>query len=220
MKPINLAIFAVSLSFAVNGSYGAYVTPKIGGGQVGASMLDIGVTYDPATCELSVEIPAGEIPTLRPLIPPDEFDPSKAWSVLTGKAYNYQYSWNADEPIPLPGGSAIWVELINQTPGLEIYSPGTYTPILGTGGSDTRWSWNGTMTHNRYAVASPPLYSRYTATYEVYFGDSQTGSRDNYQQYDAAAATLTWYAIPEPATVVLLFLLGMGWTARRFTVSF
>jgi len=213
MKNLNYAFFAVLLNLTLSSSQGAYVTPKIGGGQASAAMLDIGITYDPTTGKLNVAVPA-DVPTLRPLTPPDEFDPSKAWSVLIGKAYNYQYSWNADEPISLPVGSAIWVELVDQTPGLEVYSPSTYLSILGTNGSDTRWRWNGTMTHNRYAVASPPAYSEYTATYRLYIGDAQTGSRDNYPQYDATTVTLQWSAIPEPATLLLVGT-GMGWVAYR-----
>ena len=64
-------------------------------------------------------------PFLRPLIPPDEFDPNKSWKVLIGKAYSFQYGWDSvflDEiTYPFPGEGAVWVKVLDQTPLLESY---------------------------------------------------------------------------------------------------
>jgi hypothetical protein len=48
---------------------------------------------------------------------------------------------------------------------------GSFAPIFGTNGSSSRIQWNGTMLHNWYAATAAGSYS---ATYRIYFGDSNT----------------------------------------------
>ncbi|MFO0912327.1 MAG: hypothetical protein U0795_05195 [Pirellulales bacterium] len=118
-------------------------------------------------------------PELRPLVPPDEFDPSQPWSVLIDKAYNYQYAWNPGGFITLPSNTGIWIERITADDALETFlrppafSSGDTWPEILTFDTD-RWKWTGAMQHNAYAVLNP-LKSIYAATYRVYIGAESDG---------------------------------------------
>jgi hypothetical protein len=201
-------------------SQAAYVQPAMGGGQVGmmgAPMKHTDVMFDGTNITLHVDDSVAT-PVLRPLAPPDEFDPAQPWSVLTGKAYNYQHAWNPGGFITLPTGAGIWVERLSATAGLESYlrppmwtSGPTWTPVLST--DDNRWKWSGAMQHNAYAVLNPTL-SSYSATYRVYIGDETTGLP--LPGYGSAEVTWDWTAtpVPEPLSVSLL-LAGSFLVLRR-----
>ncbi len=122
-------------------------------------------------------------PSIVPnMIGPDAFD--APFSVLNGKGYNAQFGWTALFPFDLQG-DLIWIELLDQTPGLQSFQGGfasnaggtglpdpgdqPMAPIFGTFGSPNIWNWSGSMTHNWYAATEPGDYS---ATYQVYVGDS------------------------------------------------
>lgn len=175
-------------------SNAAVVTPMIGGGQVKESMIHIDIFYDYSTNTMSAKVDTSHgIPKLRPLSSGDEFDPDAPWSVLSGKAYNYQYGWNPGGFFIIPEGAGIWIELIAQSPGLEVYdgrqTRGSFNPILGTNGSRIIWKWSGSMIHNTYAV-SEPIETRCWATYQVYFGNERTGGP--IAGYDDDTVTLEW----------------------------
>jgi len=127
--------------------------------------------------------PDSNIPVLRTLIPPDEFDPNMPWSVLIDKAYNFHYGWGAyliDEyNYPFPPQSAIWFQVLNQSPELETYYDVNFAPLFGT--SDTNgnpssdiWLWDMRECFNYYAVPQN-YYGRLFATYKIYLGDETTG---------------------------------------------
>lgn len=186
---------------------GAYVTPKMGGAQQHAPMVMPNVLFDGTNLSISGIVnhmgqPITEVPVLRPLVPPDEFDPTKPWAVLSGKAYNLQYGWNMSANSAfLPAGANIWIERLSATPGLETYERVTYNPIFGTAGSSSRWLWDGVMAHNAYAV--PSVIGSWEAEYRLYLGDS-TGQPLN--GYGDTMITLQWTSIPEPTASLLL-----GW---------
>lgn len=176
-----------------------YVIPQMGGGYVAqgtVSMKHADITFDGTSLAVHVDETV-DTPVLRPLEEPDEFDPAQPWSVLNGKAYNFQYGWNSGGFILLPSGSWIWIEQLSATPGLEVYQnpPATpaYAPIFGTSGSPWRWRWSGAMTHNVYAVANP-LLDQYEASYRVYLGDNTTG--EPLPDYGSADVTFYWLATP------------------------
>lgn len=135
--------------------------------------------------------------------------------VLDGKMYNDEYGWLAGGIFTPPSETAIWILETSATEGLETYQGGmrpvrdthTYAPIF----TDivTPWMWNGTMTHNWYAVASPGAYE---ASYEVYIGDL-TGVP--LPQYGSDTVTLHWSAIPTPGTAMVLLGAGAPATLRR-----
>jgi len=125
-----------------------------------------------------------------PLLRYDEtYDPPA--DVLNGKAYNGQYGWLAGGFLDVPSGAAIWIEVQDQSPGLETYEANTFLPIFGTAGSSIRWAWDGTMKHNWYATSG---CGSFQATYRVYVGDEVTA--EPRPGYSDATITLTWYALP------------------------
>jgi hypothetical protein len=188
----------------------AFVLPQIGGGQtgmMGAPMKHADIMFDGTNIAVHVDDTVAT-PWLRPLTPPNEFDPTKPWSVLIGRAYNFQYAWNPGGFISLPAGTWIWVERLHHDPGLEVYlrppqwtSGPTWTELFTADGE--RWKWDGAMQHNAYAVLDP-AQSVYTAEYRVYIGDIVTG--EPVPGYGSADVTWTWNAtvVPEPAALALL----------------
>jgi hypothetical protein len=191
----------------------AYVIPQIGGGQQsGFPMVMVEVFFDGQSIFVFDEyvhpwstLAWSAAPFLRPLVPPAAFDPTKSWKVLIGKAYNFQYGWDAallDEyTYPFPPGSAVWVKVLDQTPELETYyRDAAYAPIFGTPDvcgipSSDIWKWDKGMRHNTYAVADT-FYGRLYADYKVYLGNATTGaelvdSGDN-PIYGSALVTFRW----------------------------
>lgn len=195
---LNMLIAACCLAASSRETKAAYVTPKLGGGQVAAAMKHADINLSGTTLSVTID-PTVPIPLLRPLTPPDLFDPSKPWAVLQGKAHNFQYGWNPSGFWSPPAGSAVWVEQLSASPGLEVYyvegPPASYPydAIFGTLGSSPVWKWEGFMVHNAYAVINP-TESTYQATYKVYIGDEFTGAPT--PGYTAAEATFLFTATP------------------------
>jgi len=191
----------------------AYVTPKIGGGQEGGyPMIMPEIFFDGESMFVLDEygqpfltLAWSAVPILRPLVPPDAFDPCKPWAVLIGKAYNFQYGWDSallDEyTYPFPPGSAIWLKVLNQTFELETYYKDSgYAPLFGTEEANGTpspdiWWWNKGMRHNVYAVPED-FYGRLSATYKVYLGNATTGAElvdsNNDPCFGSALVTLRW----------------------------
>lgn len=154
---------------------------------MGGPMRHILVGLDGATIVLT-RADGSDAPA--PLLRYNEtYDPPA--DVLNGKAYNAQFGWLADGFLNLPPGGAIWIELIEQTPGLETYEANTFRPIFTMAGSGARWLWDGTMKHNWYASAACGMFQ---ATYRVYVGDATSG--DPLAGYTPGQITLRWYATP------------------------
>lgn len=202
-----MVMICVSAAFAMTiKTHAAYVTPQMGGGQASAPMKHLDVAFDGTNISVHIDDTV-DIPMLRPLTPPDEFDPNEPWAVLTGKAYNFQYGWNPSGFITLPTDSGIWIKRLDQDPELEVYArpPATpaYAPLFENNGDI--WQWGGAMTHNVYAVLDPTA-SVYTTTYQVYIGDASTGAM--LPGYGSDDVTLTFNAtpIPEPVTLGMLVL--------------
>ncbi len=216
------ALAAAVLGIAASSVEATYVLPQMGGGQVGmgnAPMVHADVTFDGVNLAVSLHVEPHELPMLRALTPPDAFDPTEPWAVLTDKAYNFQYAWNAGGFITLPAGSGIWIERLHHDDGLEAYLRAPAAPAWSavfTADGD-RWMWSGAMTHNVYAVLDP-LSDHYQAMYRVYLGDAATGQP--LPGYGSADVTWTWHAapVPEPTTLAIgLFGLGglVGGRERR-----
>ena len=217
-------VLTVVLLAAPSAVDAAYVLPMIGGGQVPmaqAPMKHVDIAFDGTNITLDVDqvVPT---PLLRPLTPPDEFDPAQPWSVLQNKAYNYQYAWNPGGIFAPPAGTSVWVERLSHDSGLEVFArppkfwtdpwPNPWPALFVSDGE--RWKWGGTMTHNAYAVRDP-LQSVYTASYRVYIGDAVTGNP--VPGYGSADVTLTLNAtpVPEPAALALLGCSLVGLALRR-----
>jgi hypothetical protein len=225
---LNLAAFAGIVAVGSSAD-AAYVLPMRGGGQVGgmdAPMIHADITFDGTNLGVHLDETA-ETPLLRPLTPPDEFDPTKPWSVLIGKDYNFQWAWNPGGLITLPPGGGIWIERLHYDADLHSYlrpakgdandpNVGPPWPELWTS-DGSRFKWGGTMHHNAYTVLNPTR-STYTADYRVYIGDATTGVP--LPGYGSADVTWTWNAtpVPEPAVSGLLPM-GGAWLLRRRRIN-
>lgn len=209
MTSTSYASFVLAASL-LSAAQAAYVTPMIGGGQVGmvgAPMIHTDIGFDGTNVTATLDTSHG-VPQLRPLTPPDEFDPAQPWSVLTGKAYNFQHAWNPAGFITLPAGAGIWIERLSADAGLETYlrPPATpaYARVFQNDGD--RWQWSGAMTHNVYA-AQNPARSDYAAIYRVYLGDQSSG--EPLPGFGSATVNWSWSAaiVPEPSLVGLIALM-------------
>jgi len=191
----------------------AYVIPQIGGGQQsGFPMVMLEIFFDGQSifvfdtyAQPWSTLAWSAAPVLRPLVPPAAFDPNLSRRVLIGKAYNFQYGWDAgmlDEvTYPFPPGSAVWVKVLDQTPELETYyRDAAYAPIFGTPDacgipSSNIWKWDKGMRHNTYAVADT-FYGRLYANYKVYLGNAATGAElvdsGGHPLYGSALVTFRW----------------------------
>ena len=192
-----------------------YVRPKIGGDQIGhtqAPMImpeilfdGVGIRVVDADGSPWPVFAWSEAPVLRPLSPPNEFDPTEPWAVLIGKAYNFQYGWDSAlldmMTYPFPPGSAIWIKVLRQSPELTVYYKDSgYAPLFGTadaGGTPSSdiWMWDLRMRHNTYAVPDS-FYGRLSGDYKVYLGDAVTGEEfvdaDGRPLYESSVVTLRW----------------------------
>jgi hypothetical protein len=196
----------------------AYVTPQIGGGQVGsanAPMIMLNIKLDGTNVEVLdtfgnpwTTLTWVNSPVLRPLTGTDAFNPvgTAYYNALNGTAYNWQYGWDntyfATGQSSLPAGTKIFIEMTSQSDGLNTYARNSYTPIFGTGGTSNIWQWNETMSmsHNAYTVM--PGYGNWTANYTVYLGDATTKAA--LPGYTSSTVTLSWTSIPEPATMAFM----------------
>jgi hypothetical protein len=95
----------------------------------------------------------------------------------------------------------MWIEAIDQTPGLRSYEQGSFDPIFGTAGAPTRWQWDGTMTHQWYAAYA---LGEYLASYSVYVG---TLDGEPYAGYTPGGIALSWSYLAG----------GLGTTGGGFT---
>ncbi len=206
----------------------AYVTPGRGGGTFNDSnvpMIMPEITI--VGTNIVVTKPDGSDwetlagvnrPIMRTLKAGEQLDSANVplYNALNGTAWNWQYGWangSLDRSL-IPTGSKIWIEVLEQSPGLKTYdrnSANFYVPIFGTDGRPNIWRWYETMSmsHNAYTVT--PGVGEYYATYKVYIGDATTGAALPNYGYDTV--TLTWTSIPEPATMALMgtglaYLLG------------
>ncbi len=183
----------------------------MGGGQSVAPMIMTDIGFDGTNITVQPDDPTlvDSPVVLQPLAPPDQFDPSKPWSVLNGTAYNFQYGWNPAGYITLPAGSAIWIQVLSEDAGLETYlrppaysSGPTWPQVFAANGN--RWEFQGFMQHNAYAVVNPQQ-TTYSATYCVYIGNATTGSP--LPGYGSADVTWTWLGAPTWSTTT-----GGSWT--------
>lgn len=199
-----------------------YVTPMMGGGQVPAEMCHIDIYYDAASNQLQARVDdTYGTPRLRPLEAGYAFDPDQPCALLNGKAYNAQYGWNVGGFFAMPPGAAIWIELVDRSPGLETYGGwgrfGSYAPIFGTAGSPGLWRWSGIMVHNTYAVRNPSTDMLF-AEYHIFFGDSDTGARDSFMHLDDTTVRLEWTT--DPVEAPLRFDFGASGPTNAAPLSF
>jgi hypothetical protein len=127
------------------------------------------------------------VPQLTPLLvsnPADRFDPADPWfdaldPSRQGLAFSRRYGFVMDSMTDLlPDGTQIWIRKLSSSPGLFLYrcantAPKSWQPIFGTDGTTNALYWNGMMFHP--AATALPGTNTYTATFEAYLVDTNTG---------------------------------------------
>ncbi len=179
--------------------------------RVAGPMEHVGITFDGTSIVLTPPKATGLAMTRYE----DSYDPPA--DILNGRAYSSQYGWLVSAAFVPPTDSAVWIEVLSQTPGLLTYEGGmrpmranhTYAPVFGTADAPLRWEWNGLMHHPWFAAETP---GDYAATYRVYIGDSSGNPRP---AYGDDTITLTWQFVPEPASLVGLLIGGLLSAGRR-----
>lgn len=204
---LSFAISAIGLASSVHGQEIVSMPGRGGGLDTNAPMIHVDIFFDAQSGELQAVADTNYArPGLKPLPEGYAFDLASKYRVISGKAYNFQYAWNPGSMFSPPEGTAIWVECLESTPGLETYDgpgnkkenpPRSYSPIFGTDGSARIWKWYGRMAHNTYAIRNP-VTNVLSATYRAYIGDADTGARD--RSYTSSTVTLVW-DIDEPRFV-------------------
>lgn len=90
-------------------------------------------------------------------------------AALNARGYNAQFGWLANGFIALPDGAGVFVRTVETSTRISVYTESGFAPILGSGGSDPVWEWNGAMVHNWYAASQP---GRHRVVHEVFVGDA------------------------------------------------
>ena len=116
---------------------------------------------------------------------PGQLQPGRPWfdcldPSRQGLAFSRRYGFDiATGSNDLPLNRQLWIRKLSGSPDLGIYdyrpnsTPKRWTPIFGTAGSATRPPWSGNMWH--VGVTAPPGTNTYTATFEVYVVNTDTG---------------------------------------------
>lgn len=152
------------------------------------------------------------VPQLTPLLvsnPGDTFDPLDPWfesldPSRESRSFSRRYGFVMDAlSDPLPAGTQMWIRILSSTPGLSVYRYGTtppksFEPIFGTDGSPTALYWNGMMFHPTFTA--PSGTNTYTATFEAYLVDTDTGAEIS--NSGTEPFVLNWTNVPDGRPVV------------------
>ncbi len=151
------------------------------------SMVMPALSYSAAEGVLSVTVDP-TIPQLTPLLvsnPQDRFDPAEPWydaldpsrqGLAFSRRYGFVMSTDTD---PLPAATGIWIRKLSGSAQLGFYRahamslPHRWEPIFGTAGTTNVFSWSGTMFHP--CVTAPPGTNAYSATFEAFLVNTNTG---------------------------------------------
>ncbi len=147
------------------------------------------------------------IPQLTPLLvsnPGDSFDPADPWydwldPSRQGLAFSRRYGFAMDTlSDPVPRGAALWLRKISAPPGLGAFryrsgSSRLWEPIFGTSGVTNALQWDQNMFHP--AFTAPPGISTYSAIFEAFLLDSNTGLP--VPGANTGPFTLNWTVVPD-----------------------
>ncbi len=140
---------------------------------------------DAATVDLSAIAVTAQLTPLLVSNPNDSFSPADPWfdwldPSRKGLAFSRRYGFEMDVMSDLlPSNRELWIRKLSGSPELGIFdyrpnsTPKRWTPIFGTAGSSDAAYWSGSMWH--VGVTAPPGTNRYTATFEIYVVNTDTG---------------------------------------------
>ena len=182
-------LFAAVLAAGATGVSAAVLTQipvQDYGDNTSSWMLMPMVSYSANNDSVQVMMPNG-VPQLTPLLvsnPSDGFDPGDPWfdaldPTVQGASFSQRYgfmmSGNSDA---VPSNRQLWIRKLSGSTDLKFYrysssAPKSFEPIFGTDGSTNALAWSLLMFHP--VVTAPPGTNSYTATFEVYVVDTNTG---------------------------------------------
>lgn len=181
-------------------------------------MLMPEVYYHADTDSVTVDLSAiGITAQLTPLLvsnPNDGFNPADPWFPYLdpsqqGLAFSRRYGFDMDAMTDyLPGNRALWIRKLAGSPELAFYdyndfvSPKTWNPIFGTAGTGNAVYWSGVMWH--VGVAAPPGTNSFSATFEIYVVNTDTG--EEVAGSSSGAFVLNWTDVPDGRPVLAISL--------------
>lgn len=174
------SLFAALIPFCVNGATLDEVSMQ-------GTMLMPMISYQADVGRLQVMMPAGTA-QLTPLMvshAEDQFDPADPWfenldpaaqGFSFSRRYGFVMGMSSD---PLPPDTEMWIRKLSGPEALAFYRysrnpPKAWDPIFGTSGAPAARPWNGMMFHP--GVSAPAGEQGYSATFEVYLVDTNTGN--------------------------------------------
>jgi hypothetical protein len=209
---IILAAFSASVHAAV-----LTVVPRQGG------MLMPEVYYHADTDSVTVDLSGISVTAqLTPLLvsnPNDSFDPGDPWFAYLdpsqqGLAFSRRYGFDMDAMTDyLPDNRALWIRKLTASPELAFYdyNDKTWNPIFGTAGTSNAVYWSGGMWH--IGVTAPPRTNSYSATFEIYVVNTDTG--EAVAGSSSGAFVLNWTDVPDGRPVLTI----APTAPNQFTVS-
>lgn len=182
VRSVSLAAAAITVMCGISTATAAVLNavPMQGG------MVMPMVSYSASAGKINVMMPS-EVPQLTPLLvsnPADSFDPADPWydeldPSRRGASFSRRYGFvMAAMSDPLPTGTQMWIRKLSGPPELKLFRyaasvPKAFDLIFGTDGVTNALYWDGSMFHP--AIAAPPGTNSFTATFEVYLVDTNTG---------------------------------------------
>jgi len=222
----SLYLFAAVVAVLVCGQSWAVefnIKPGMTSGTGDIGMKHAAVSQVDTALNVHIEEPPADVAPATPVVMMSTFGvdytPAK-FDVLEDRFFNAQYGWNPSGYFSLPAGSSIWIERtgVTQPAGstFKVYEAGmgtempvwTMNEIYSNNGF--RWQWDdGLMQHDFYVA---DMLGSYSMSFNVYLGDS---AGEPWPGYSSASATFEFLAVPEPATLLLLFVGGAALFGRR-----
>jgi len=197
-------------------------------------MVHINVTFDDTAKEFTVHVDSGT-PQLKPLSlwsPGNTFATGDPWynpldPTQDASLFNSQFGFLLDVGLsdPIPAGKSIGIRILTGTSGLESFfykgtDPKELTPVFTPMHDYVLWS--GTMWHTLFTMPASTVYgTAVAAEFEFFLADAPAVGFVDYTTvagvepgYMDATQPVSWTAIPEPTTA-LLVLLSAGLLGMR-----
>ena len=139
---------------------------------------------DTVTVDLSDITVTAQLTPLLVSDPTNSFSPDDPWfdyldPSRQGLAFSRRYGFDIHVMSDLlPYDRELWIRKLYSSPGLGIYDygdspPKVWSPIFGSAGTTNATYWSGLMWH--VGITAPPGTNTYTATFEVYVVNTDTG---------------------------------------------
>jgi hypothetical protein len=160
---------------------------------------------DTVTVDLSAILVTAQLTPLLISHPNDSFSPTDPWfdsldPSRQGLAFSRRYGFDMHVMTDyLPYNRELWIRKLSGSPDLGIYdynantTPRKWAPIFGTASTSNATYWSGLMWH--VGITAPPGTNTYSATFEVYVVNTDTGLE--VPGSSSAPFVLNWTDVPD-----------------------